>query len=401
MKINQIINIAIFVPNLQSGGSERMAINISNELKKHFQIKLIIIDDYDYSYPSDCEIISISNNLKKKRSIQVVNFIHKMLAFRKIIKINNINFIIALTNTANNYLPFISRNIVRVASCRGFNYLKKHHRKYRFFQILGIEFLFNSKEMMFFYREKYGSSKTFYLPNFIQHEEVDLKSKELIEDPKLKKIFEENRVIVNLGQFSKIKAQHNLIKIFNMLRLEFDNIKLVFIGHRGEYENFTKILSKESQFCDDIIFIGYTNNPFKYLVKSYIMCHTSINEGFPNALLESMFLGLPVISTNCKTGPSELINTKNVSFDSNNFLETKNGILSPVINDTNPFDLKEVSREHIIYKDAIRYLLNDEITHKAISINSKKTAKYFEKANVSSLYIDYIKNLFFKGEKLK
>lgn len=399
MKIQQEKKIAVFVPSLQSGGSERMAINISNLLNKHFETKLIIIDDIDVSYTSDCETISISSYLKKRKSLKIVNFLRKLSIFRKIVKNNNFNIVIAFTNTANNYLPFLSRKIIKIASSRGFNYLKDKHKKYRLFQRLGIHILFNSKDMMSYYTEKYGASKSYYLPNLIDYEEVISKSKLLIEDTYLKKIFDENRVIVNVGQFSSIKAQYNLIKIFNLLRSEVDNIKLLLIGHRGEYEQLTKILAKKSQFCDDIIFVGYSNNPFKYLAKSFVMCHTSINEGFPNALLESMILGLPVISTNCETGPSELINQKNERFDSNNYLVTNNGILCPVILDHQPFDLNEISKNHLIYKNAIMYLLNNQNSHDMISINSRVSAKYFEKANVSSLYIEFIEELFLKGGK--
>jgi N-acetylgalactosamine-N,N'-diacetylbacillosaminyl-diphospho-undecaprenol 4-alpha-N-acetylgalactosaminyltransferase len=122
-----------------------------------------------------------------------------------------------------------------------------------------------------------------------------------------------------------------------------------------------------------------------------------MNEGFPNAILESMILGLPVISTNCDTGPSELINQENTRFDIDNYLLTNTGILCPVIHDYHPFDLNKISRNHLIYKNAIMYLLKNRKSHEEISINSKISANEFKKENVTSLYIKFIEEVFLKG----
>ena len=53
--------------------------------------------------------------------------------------------------------------------------------------------------------------------------------------------------------------------------------------------------------------MGYRNNPYKYL--KYASCYvlSSSREGFPNALLEAMYINGHVVSTNCPTGPSEII----------------------------------------------------------------------------------------------
>ncbi len=50
-------------------------------------------------------------------------------------------------------------------------------------------------------------------------------------------------------------------------------------------------------------------NPYKYLKKSDIFVLSSLWEGFPNVILEALCCGLPVVSTDCLTGPAEIINS--------------------------------------------------------------------------------------------
>ena len=53
--------------------------------------------------------------------------------------------------------------------------------------------------------------------------------------------------------------------------------------------------------------IGYLKNPFPYILKSKILILTSKFEGLPNILLEAQYLKKYIISTNCPTGPKEIL----------------------------------------------------------------------------------------------
>jgi glycosyltransferase involved in cell wall biosynthesis len=68
---------------------------------------------------------------------------------------------------------------------------------------------------------------------------------------------------------------------------------------------------KQLELNRDVYFLGQQDNPFKFLRHAGLYIMTSAWEGFPLALCEAMACGLPVISTDCFTGPREIISPDN------------------------------------------------------------------------------------------
>ena len=63
----------------------------------------------------------------------------------------------------------------------------------------------------------------------------------------------------------------------------------------------------DNKLKDKVKLLGYTNNPFPYIRKADILILTSRFEGLPNILLEAQFLKKYIISTDCPTGPKEIL----------------------------------------------------------------------------------------------
>ncbi|MFP4480160.1 MAG: glycosyltransferase [Desulfohalobiaceae bacterium] len=113
-------------------------------------------------------------------------------------------------------------------------------------------------------------------------------------------------VILAVGRFTKRKDFATLIRAFSLL-LEGQQARLILIGHGAEYshlQNLTKELGIE-QYVD---FPGYQENPYAYMSRSDLLVLSSTGaEGSPNVLKEAMALGLPVVSTDCPSGPREIL----------------------------------------------------------------------------------------------
>lgn len=120
-------------------------------------------------------------------------------------------------------------------------------------------------------------------------------------------IFSKNyKFIINVGRFTKRKNQIFLIKAFEQVIKEFDNIKLILVGYGDELIKIKKYIAL-NKLTKDIVIINKYLNPYPYIKNSDLFILTSKYEGFANVIVESIALNTPVISVNCNSGPREIL----------------------------------------------------------------------------------------------
>ncbi len=100
-----------------------------------------------------------------------------------------------------------------------------------------------------------------------------------------------------------------LIDAFQISEIWKKNIHLIIMGE-GKDKIKLKEKADQSPAHDFITFLPFTNNPFPYIVSARVMALTSKYEGFPMVLVESLSVGIPVISLDIVSGPSEVIQHK-------------------------------------------------------------------------------------------
>ena len=112
-------------------------------------------------------------------------------------------------------------------------------------------------------------------------------------------------VILGVGRLTKQKDFPTLIKAFAIVRQSCP-ARLVILGE-GEDRLKLEALVKEIGLEGAVSMPGFLENPYVYMAKASVVVLSSAWEGFGNVIAEAMACGTPVVSTDCKSGPAEIL----------------------------------------------------------------------------------------------
>lgn len=117
--------------------------------------------------------------------------------------------------------------------------------------------------------------------------------------------FKQNNLIA-MGRLTRVKGFDILLKAFSLIKNDFPNWGLTILGKGELREELEELITQEG--LEGRVFLpGTFNPPYDILKYADIFVMSSRVEGFPNALCEAMACGLPVISTDCTSGPRAII----------------------------------------------------------------------------------------------
>lgn len=178
-----------------------------------------------------------------------------------------------------------------------------------------------------------------------------------------------------VGNFRKEKNFPLLIDAFALLKEP--NSRLLLIGN-GPDENLLKQKVETLGIKEQVVFCGRDSNPFKYIFKcdSFVLC--SDVEGFPNVLLEALVCGRPVISTDCRSGPREMLapaSDPDIQLTTD-FSEAEYGILTPVRN----AEILAKAMKTMMKDEVLRNRLQSKATCRAADFDVSIIKKFFVKA---------------------
>ena len=154
-------------------------------------------------------------------------------------------------------------------------------------------------------------------------------------------------VLVAAGRLSSQKDYPTLLRAFRRVR-DKKPCKLIIVGKGPEQEPLEN-LCKELGIEAEVMFVGFTNNPFKYMARADLFVLTSRYEGLGNVLIEAQALGVPVIATNCSSGPSEILLNGQAGrlVEVGNAEELAEGILTLLSDPDTITRYVEAGREHL------------------------------------------------------
>lgn len=113
-------------------------------------------------------------------------------------------------------------------------------------------------------------------------------------------------LIIAVGRLYVQKDFSTLIRAFAEVRTVRNNVRLIILGE-GELREDLASLVRELEIEESVSMPGFTQNPYAAMRRADLFVLSSVAEGLPGVLIQAMACGLPVVSTDCPTGPREIL----------------------------------------------------------------------------------------------
>ncbi|MBE9191240.1 glycosyltransferase [Gloeocapsopsis crepidinum LEGE 06123] len=303
--------IAFFLPALHGGGAEKVAINLlKGMLQYDVSLDLVLASKegpYLEQVPSQVKIIDLEAGRVIKAIAPLSRYLRQTKPDALLSHMNHANAIAVMANklaSTNTRLVLVEHDTLSVARSK----------------------LLRAKLVPLFMKWLYPSAdavvgvsqgvtddlskhlnivpyKLHAIYNPVVDEELINKAKATLDHPWFQS--QALPVFLAVGRLTLQKDFSTLIKAFAILR-QTQQARLLILGE-GEARQELEALMQELKIAEDVSLAGFVDNPYSYMSKATAFILSSRWEGLPTVLIEAMACGCPVISTNCPSGPEEIL----------------------------------------------------------------------------------------------
>ena len=295
------------------GGVEKNLFLIANHFAKKFRKVSIISTSKEFKKKFDKNIEFISpktkfwNDTSNRRLKILISLclLIKYYFFNKSFKV--------LSFQGNLYCCFICKILgIKIilrsnASITGWSKGFIKHFLYKYISKMADKIIVNSLDFKKEYKRKFNI-KTHCIYNPLNKNEIIKKSNKKLNFS----FFKKNTInFINIGRLVDQKDQLTLLRSIKKLKDNSNyNFRLLIMGSGINKELLLDYI-KKNNLRKNIKIINFQENPYPYLKKAEVFILSSLYEGLPNVLLESLSLKKFVISSNCPTGPKEILDNGN------------------------------------------------------------------------------------------
>lgn len=298
------IKICIVTSSLAKGGAQKSSSTLSIVLDSlGYEVHIVsILDSIDYPYKGTLLNLGVS----KKEDDSILGKLKRFHMFFNFIKNNDFDFIIDSRSRPivfkqfliNKLIYFNQKVIYIVHSFLLSNYLPKNKLVAQILYKSAFKFVAVSEAIKFEMITKYQFDNVVVINNAIIKSHSNSNTEPAISS--------ENFILFFGRIEDSVKNLTLLIDSYQRSILSDNNIKLVILGEGSDKLKLEEKV-KAMGMSENILFLPYISNPSQVISKAMFSILTSKYEGFPTMLVESLSLGVPVISVNCQSGPSEII----------------------------------------------------------------------------------------------
>ncbi|MET4106912.1 glycosyltransferase [Hymenobacter sp. UYP22] len=325
-------NILLLIPQLTYGGAERVFHDHGQQLARHHHVvECVFSSQTEVAFPTRNTLVALDIAAGAGIVGKLRSFVQRIRRVRKLKQEHRIDVCISHLEGAD-YLNLLSKGPEQVLLC--IHNSKRHDPNIR--GVLGwlrrqvlMPWLYRSadyvvpvsrdlrQEMI----EMFGlpPQKVVTVNNFFDVEGIRRCSQEPLGKAE-QALFSEHPVLITAGRLAREKNQVALLQVLHTLRATgYSAPKLALLGDGPLRADLLQRAQELGLRCwqvwdgepltaaYDVYFFGFQSNPFQYIARAMVSLLSSSTEGFPMALCEAMACGVPVVSTDCPTGPREIL----------------------------------------------------------------------------------------------
>lgn len=379
--------VLFLLAHLHKGGMQRAVSNITQALPPHFESTTAFFgtENPDYRFRGTLCDLELPGEMERSVWQRLKHLAARVLAIRRMVVKLQPDVVVSFGEGAAlyNLLSGAPRRVLSVrVSLR--ESLKDLKPLYRWVYRLLVKFTYcfadaiicNSEQLRCEVEKECcftGKRQLRVIPNLFDLDEIGQLSAEGL--PTAFDAVFQHQVILCVGSLIRQKGQRHLIAAFAQVQSCYPDTRLVFVG-QGDDEAQLRQQCEALNLSDRVCFAGHQSNPYAFMSRCRVFVLSSIYEGLPNVLIEAMACGAPVISTDCPTGPREIL-APGTKFDGpkDDCVEVAPfGVLLPSLQAESE---DEIIRREALLAAAICRLLRDPDLSASLSTKSRLRAADF------------------------
>ncbi|QNJ24565.1 glycosyl transferases group 1 family protein [Synechococcus sp. SYN20] len=325
--------ILLFTPVIGRAGVAKVFHQHAKDFQDFAYVEEAVFSRAGYAskvYQNGVELNVIDDRIKTLSRISWLRFLQRLRALKELVASKRFSAVIAHVDGANIMACLLPSQIKKYLVVHGTSLNKNTLSPTARVKEYLIKKLYPKANLVVCVSEAlqleteqlYGIKNGITIRNYF--DELEPNSTE--SDSFMRKIFnsisDEQFILVSHGRYSQGKNLEVLLSVVRNLKSENLAVTLLLVGDGPEYKKIAKrageldlvvldfISPKECQphiSAPDVVLTGFTKNPILFLRASHLFVMPSKWEGYPLSLCEALLCGLPVLASDCPTGPREIL----------------------------------------------------------------------------------------------
>lgn len=384
--------VLFVIPYLQDGGTERALSNITMNWPADWEIDILVNSKVRIDYEYQGNVISLGIDKKKKVNsliFQLNAFIKRVRKLRRLKKENNYVACISFLDSTN-----LANIITKTRKCKTIISIRtsiassaKNKWQYRYVVCPIAKVFYNkadkvvavSEELKYELIDIFGIRENILevVQNGYDVPKIQKDMLDLLTESEMCEL-SGKQMIFAAGRLSKEKYFWHLIRAMKLVVKEIPSA-ILWIAGSGALEKYLLKIIEASDLCENVKILGHVSNVYKYESHSKVFVIPSGWEGFPNALVEAMCVGVPCIATDFKTGAREILAPELLDCGDKiqEIYRGSYGIITPVCSGTLYEGDEPLEKSEIFLAEALIGILKDEKLREEYHKKSIERGIYF------------------------